>query len=115
MRYLKLNEILSLHQHILRQSKGTNGIRDVNALESALAQPKATFAGQDLYPTLSEKTAALGYSLINNHSFLDGNKRVGHAAMEIFLMLNGYEIQATVEEQENLILNVRMVKLTATP
>ena len=65
-----------------------------------------TFDGVDLYPTLIDKTAALGYSLINNHPFVDGNKRVGQAAMEIFLVLNGYEIEATIDEQEQLILNI---------
>ena len=65
-----------------------------------------TFDGQDLYPTLVEKAAALGFSLIQNHPFVDGNKRTAHAALETFLVLNGYQIQATVEEQEATILNV---------
>ena len=72
------------------------------ALESALAQPQMTFGGEDLYPTLVDKAAALGYALIKNHPFLDGNKRTGHAAMEVFLVLNGYEIHADVEEQEHV-------------
>jgi death on curing protein len=76
------------------------------ALESALAQLRMTFGGEDLYPTLVEKAAALGYSLIANHPFVDGNKRTGHAAMEVFLMLNGCEIQASVDEQERVILQV---------
>jgi death-on-curing protein len=58
------------------------------------------FADEDLYPTLPDKAAALGFSLIQNHPFLDGNKRTGHAAMETFLVLNGHEIQATVDEQQ---------------
>nr|WP_230843851.1 type II toxin-antitoxin system death-on-curing family toxin [Gloeobacter morelensis] len=64
-----------------------------------------TFAGQDLYPTMADK-AALGFSLIQNHPFIDGNKRTGHAAMEVFLVLNGYEADATVDEQERIILQV---------
>ena len=76
------------------------------ALESALAQPQMTFGGEDLYPTLVDKAAALGYALIKNHPFLDGNKRTGHAAMEVFLVLNGYEIRATVDEQEHVMLQV---------
>ena len=63
-----------------------------------------TFGGEDLYPTLVDKAAALGFSLILNHPFLDGNKRIGHAVMEVFLILNGYEISATVDEQEQVIL-----------
>ena len=89
----------------------TKNIRDLGALESALAQPQMTFDGVDLYPTLVDKAAALGFSLINNHPFVDGNKRVGQAAMEIFLILNGYEIEATVDEQEKLILDIAASRL----
>lgn len=106
MRYLKLNEVLDIHRHLLEQSGGLAGIRDLGALESALAQPKMTFEGEDLYPTLIDKAVALGYSLINNHPFVDGNKRIGHAAMEIFLILNGFEIEASIDEQEQMILGV---------
>lgn len=65
-----------------------------------------TFGGEDLYPTLVEKAAALGFSLIKNHPFVDGNKRVGHAALETYLVLNGYEIAAAVDEQEGVILRL---------
>lgn len=106
MRYLTLNEVLDLYYRILEQSGGAAGIRDLGALESAIAQPRLTFEATELYPTLVDKAAALGFSLINNHPFVDGNKRIGHAAMELFLILNGYEIEAGVDEQEQLILNV---------
>ena len=75
-------------------------------MESAIAQPEMTFDGDDLYPTIAEKAGALGHSLIQNHPFVDGNKRVGHAAMEVFLVLNGYEITASVDEQEQMVLSV---------
>lgn len=75
-------------------------------LESALAQPLMTFGGEDLYLTIVEKASALGFSLINNHPFIDGNKRIGHAAMETFLVLNNHEIDAIVDEQEQIILKV---------
>ena len=65
-----------------------------------------TFEGKDLYPSVAAKAAALGFSLIRNHPFIDGNKRVGHAAMELFLVLNGHEIEASVDEQEAVILDV---------
>ena len=70
-----------------------------------------TFAGQDLYPTLGEKAAALGFSLVCNHPFVDGNKRVGHAAMETFLVLNGWELSAGVDEQEQVILELAAGRL----
>ncbi len=82
------------------------GIRDRGALESALAQPRMTFGGEDLYPTLVDKAAAIGFSLVMNHPFIDGNKRIGHAAMEVFLVMNGYEIDAFVDEQETIILSL---------
>ncbi|HEY2296039.1 MAG TPA: type II toxin-antitoxin system death-on-curing family toxin [Thermoanaerobaculia bacterium] len=106
MRYLNLEELLELHRMVLRQSGGTPGLRDPNSLESALAQPQMTFGGEDLYPSLVEKAVALGFSLVMNHPFVDGNKRIGHAAMETFLVLNGYEIQASVDDQEATILRL---------
>ena len=106
MRYLTLNEVLDLYTRILEQSGSSAEIRDFGALESAVAQPRMTFEGEELYPTVVDKAAALGFSLINNHPFVDGNKRLGHAAMEVFLILNGYEVEAGVDEQERIILEV---------
>jgi death-on-curing protein len=106
MRYLTLAEVLFIHERVLGQSGGGSGIRDLSALESAMSQPKATVGGIDAYPSLVEKAAALCYSLCSNHPFVDGNKRVAHAAMETFLILNGRELPSTVDEQEELILGV---------
>lgn len=106
MRYLTLGEVVELHRRLLAQSGGGTGLRDLGLLESALAQPRATFDGQDLHPTIVDKAAALCFALVANHPFVDGNKRIGHAAMEVFLVLNGFEIKATVEEQEDLMLRV---------
>jgi death-on-curing protein len=106
MRYLTLNEVLRLHQQVIQQSGGSGGVRDLGALESAVAQPRMTFNGQELYPTLIEKAASLGFSLIQNHPFIDGNKRIGHAAMETFLVLNHFEIRDSVDNQEKIILDV---------
>ncbi len=104
IRYLTAVEVLNLHNQVIEQSGGALGIRDLGILESAVAQPKMTFAGEDLYPTIIEKASALGFSLIKNHPFLDGNKRTGHAAMETFLVLNGMEIDASIQEQERVVL-----------
>jgi death-on-curing protein len=105
-RYLALEEVIALHELAIKQSGGMPGLRDVALLESALAQPRLTFDGKDLFPDLVDKAAALGFSLICNHAFVDGNKRIGHLAMEMFLLLNGYEIVAETDEQEAIILNV---------
>ena len=106
MRHLTLGEVVELHRRLLLASGGAAGIRDIRLLESALAQPAATFDGADLHPTLVDKAAALGFSLVANHPFIDGNKRIGHATMEVFLVLNGYEIQASVDDQEHVMLAV---------
>ena len=106
MRYLTLAEVLHIHEGVVAQTGGLFGVRDLSALESALSQPKASAGGADAYPSLVEKAAALCYSLCSNHPFIDGNKRVAHAAMEIFLLLNGRELDASVDDQERLMLGV---------
>lgn len=106
MRHLTLGEVLDLYRQVMQASGGAVGVRDLNALESAIAQPRMTFGGEDLYPRLVEKASALGFSLVMNHPFVDGNKRTGHAAMETFLILNGIEIVAPVEEQERVLLQL---------
>lgn len=111
MRYLSLPEVLDLHERIIATSGGTRGIRDIGLLESAVNQPRVTFEQTDLYPNVVSKAAALCHSLIMNHPFVDGNKRVGHAVMETFLILNGLEIDANVDEQERIILDVAAGKL----
>jgi death-on-curing protein len=111
MRWLQLAEVLGLHRRLIDQSGGTAGIRDLGLLEASLAQPRQTFGGIDLYPELLEKAAALGFSLIQNHPFVDGNKRIGHAAMEITLVLNGVELVASVDSAEAAVLAVAMGEL----
>lgn len=100
-----LIEVLELHHRIIEQSSGVFGIRDLGLLDSAIAQPRMTFGGEDLYPSLFEK-AALGFSIIMNHPFVDGNKRTDHASAETFLILHGMEISALVDEQERIVLAI---------
>jgi death-on-curing protein len=111
MRYVTLGEVVELHRRLLQTTGGAAGIRDFRALESAVAQPQATFAGSDLYPTLPEKAAALCVALVQGHPFIDGNKRVGHAAMETFLVLNGHEIDAPTDAQEPIMLDLAAGRL----
>jgi death-on-curing protein len=104
--YISIEEVIEIHWRVVRQTGGVQGIRDQGSLESSVMQPLQSFGDQDLYPSLIEKAAALGYFLIQNHPFLDGNKRVGHAALETVLILNGYELSAGVDEQESVVLDV---------
>ena len=90
--YLTLEELRLLHADRLREHGGEPGERDPGLVESALAQPHMTFGGEDLYSALSEKAAALLFSLAENQGFLDGNKRIAFAAMETFLRLNGWTL-----------------------
>src|ERR671918_1627323 len=94
MRYLTLSEVVELHRLVLTATGGAPGIRDLGALESAVAQPRASFGGRDLHGSLIEQAGALGFALARGHPFVDGNKRVAHAAMATFLVLNGVEIHA---------------------
>jgi len=111
IRYLTLANLLSLYSRVIETSGGLAGIRDLSAVESALAQPQMTFGGDELYPSLSLKAAAVGYSLIQNHPFTDGNKRIGHAAIEAFLLKNGHEIVCSISDQEEVILSVAGSKM----
>ena len=111
MRYLTLPEVLELHGRLIAQSGGASGIRDLNALDSSLAQPQMTWSGADLYPSIESKAAAYCFFLVMNHPFIDGNKRVGHAAMETFLVLHGYELCASVDDAERTILDLAAGRL----
>jgi len=112
VRYLSLSEVLRLHADLVATSGGATGVRDLGRVQSALAQPMATFGGEDLYPALADKAAALGFALVQGHAFIDGNKRIGHAAMEVFLMLNGLELVESVDHQERAILAVASGKMS---
>ena len=111
MRYLTVSEVIELYRQVMETSGGTVGILSIESLESAVAQPRATFDEKELYPTIIEKAAALGFSLVMNHAFVDGNKRIGHYAMETFLVINGHELDISVDEQESVILKLASGKL----
>jgi len=114
MRYVTLAEVVELHRRLLQATGGAPGIRDLGVLESAVSRPRATFGDVDLYPTLVEKAAALCFAVVQGHPFIDGNKRVGHAAMETFLVLNGAEVNAPVDDQERLILDLAAGRISQT-
>ena len=92
------DKVLLLHQLITEETGGDNGVRDFGLLDSALESVYQTFDGVELYPTKEEKGARLGYTLISNHAFVDGNKRIGMYVMLAFLQVNGIHIHPTNEE-----------------
>lgn len=102
--YLSVEQILHLYRVLVRAFGGRSGIRYRAGLESAVARPAMTFDGDDLYPDLPAKAAALMHSLVLNHPFVDGNKRIGAAAAELFLRVNGASLDASDEEFEGVTL-----------
>jgi death-on-curing protein len=106
MNYLSLEAVLAIHAAGVKAHGGTAELHDLGLVESAVAQPRMTFGGEDLYPTLADKAAALGFSLTSNHGFKDGNKRVGFTAMDTFLRLNGHRIVADIDDAEAVSLAV---------
>ena len=87
--------VLRLHQFIADETGGSVGVRDESLLESALASAFATFGGQELYPSTLDKAARIGASLVGNHAFLDGNKRIGMFVMLAFLEVNGIRVDCS--------------------
>ena len=106
MNYLTPEQVLFIHSRLVGETGGSHGVRDLGLLESAVARPKATFDGKELYPDLFMKAAALMDSLINNHPFVDGNKRTGVTAAGLFLRINGHKLIAPPEELEACTLRV---------
>ena len=106
MRYLTPEQILFIHARLIAETGGEHGLRDLGLLLSAVARPEGTFDGDELYPDLYHKAAALMESLINNHPFVDGNKRTGVASAAMFLRINGTQLTASREELESFVLSI---------
>lgn len=101
-----LEDIITLHDKIVEQSGGSQGIRDLTLIDSAINTPFQTFGGFELYPTFEEKAARLAYNLTMNHAFFDGNKRIGAGALIFFLKINQRKLLATDQEIIDLFLSV---------
>lgn len=106
MKYLDINQILTIYDEVIKQTGGSKGIRDIRLLESAVARPRATFAKKELYPDVFSKATALGHSIILNHPFIDGNKRTGYMVMRLFLNVNGYDVKASLEEKYKFVMGI---------
>jgi len=104
--YLSIEQVLALHKSLVDHFGGATALRDRALLESAVARPAMTFGGEDLYPDIAAKAAAPMHSLVLNHPFVDGNKRIGAAIAEYFLERNGHALMASDEELEALTLEV---------
>ena len=103
---LDLEQVIYIHERIIEAAGGVHGVRDYTMLHSALERCKATFGGEDLYPSSLHKAAALLHSLVMNHAFLDGNKRTAYAVMVRFLNANGLKVTASQSEIVTMCVNV---------
>ncbi|MCC8067212.1 MAG: type II toxin-antitoxin system death-on-curing family toxin [Clostridiales bacterium] len=103
---LSKEQILLLHSQLLEETGGSDGIRDEGLLDSALNAPFQGFGNTDVFPSIQQKAARLGYGLVKNHAFIDGNKRIGAHAMLVFLALNKVELDYTQEELSEIFLQI---------
>ena len=107
-----VQDIHELHTQLEDEFVLSSGVRDENLLASAVNTPFQTFMGNDLYPSIYDKAAQLCYGIANNHPFTDGNKCTALHSMYVYLIINGYDITATQQDVENLIINVAAGNMT---
>ena len=110
--FVSKSMVLSIHARQIERFGGTSGVRDEGLLESALAQPQATFGGQLLHPTITEQAAAYLYHLAMNHPFIDGNKRTAFAVADTFLRVNGCALNLTDDRAYDLVMQVARGTMT---
>lgn len=103
---LSKQQILLLHSQLISETGGSDGLRDVGLLESAINSPFQQFENEDLYPTIQQKASRLCFGLVNNHPFIDGNKRISAHVMLVFLALNGIELEYTQDDLSSTILKL---------
>ena len=111
MKFLSLTEILEIHRDQISRYGGTSGIRDIELLKSALGMPMATYCGEFLHTDVYEMAAAYLFHLVKNHPFLDGNKRAGAVAALVFLLLNGYDLNAPENDFSDMVISVAEGKI----
>lgn len=114
MKYLTAEQVLFIHSRLIDETGGSHGIRDIGLLQSAVSRPMATFGGEDLYPDIFQKAAALMESLIKNHPFIDGNKRTAISSTGLFLRINGYNLETSQKELEDFTLKMATGKASVT-
>lgn len=111
IKYINIEQVLVAHVVLIKRYGGSHGIRDQGLLESAIFRPQTSAFDQDAYPTLFEKCAVLGHSIIQNHPFVDGNKRTGFACMHLMLLINDYDLTSSAEEEIAMTENVASGKM----
>lgn len=110
---LSKEQVILLHKRLIETTGGSDGIRDIRMLDSALANPFQSFGNKELYPSVQAKAAQLCFGIVKNHPMIDGNKRLGTHVMLVFLALNGYELVYTQQELSGAILDLASGKMDA--
>ena len=110
---LSKEQVILLHKRLIETTGGSDGIRDIGMLDSALANPFQSFENKELYPSVQAKAAQLCFGIVKNHPMIDGNKRLGAHVMLVFLALNGYELVYTQQELSVAILDLASGKMDA--
>lgn len=113
MKVLSQSQVLLLHKQLIKRYGGSEGLRDSGLLDAVLNGPFQTFDNAELYPSLLEKAARLAYSLVCDHPFIDGNKRIGAHAMLVFLAINGVQLTYMDQEMIDLFLNLAAGKISS--
>lgn len=110
--FLNINQVLFIHNQMVKRFGGSHGIRDIGLVESAVARPQATFGGKFLYISIFDKAAALLQSLLKNHPFVDGNKRTALTSAGLFLRKNGYRLINSHQKEVEFAIRVDNGNLT---
>jgi len=108
---ISIKEAQQIHKILIDTFGGAQGVRDISALESALKRPFQTFDNKELYPTAIDKAAALAESILNNHPFIDGNKRTGYVLMRLLLLQNGQDIHASEQDKYDFVISIASGKM----
>lgn len=112
---IDIQEVIDIHNTLIASFGGSNGIRDYNLLVSVINRPSAGIGDSEFYPSIHEKAGALIESIVNNHPFVDGNKRTGYVMMRLFLLRNGYDIEASQDEKYDFVMGIASGSLTFEP
>ena len=106
MTVLAKEQIIKLHEYLIRETGGSQGLRDESLLDAAIHAPFQSYDGIDMFPSIQQKAARLGFGLVKNHAFIDGNKRIGAHVMLVFLALNKIELVYEQSELSDVILKI---------
>lgn len=114
MKYLTTLQVIAIHDQLIKRFGGSQGIRDLSLIKSAVGRPQASFGGEDMYKTVFDKAGSLFHSILKNHPFVDGNKRTAYSSAALFLKINGYKLTNVHNEAVEFSVRVETEDLTVS-